>query len=349
MPEAISPAAEPQKSLGEAIAAKLAAEVPATPAAAVTPEVVATEPVVTQPTAKSLADRARELGFADVKDDEDAAERLFAALQDRERQAAEAAERAKQFEQLALMRAQQAAQLPPPPATSPQLQQQDQYGALKIDEERVQEFYDQTAKNWREGTPEDVKRSFASYEKARKERLAAIVDNPREFLEPLLREFFGKGLEEHAAVLESQTEEQAIKTQFLANATWLYQVDPVTKTPRVDPRTGQNLLTPEGARFGEYMDEAAALGVTSLKGQLRYAERLRAAEQQSTQATQQATSQQAQQANSQHKQDLLKRALPGPSQAGTFPAPTERRSQNRSQSLGEKVLAEMQRSGVFAP
>lgn len=347
-PAPVVPATPAKRSIGEALAANLAATATPTPAAVepVVPAAEAEVPVVETPAAKSLADLARERGFADVKDDNEAAERLLAALDERDQQARDAAERAAKYEQLAMWRAQQAAQ--PQPAAQPQAQQQnDQYGALQLDEDRIQEHFDPVAKTWRDGTPDDVKHSAARYEAARKQRLAAIVDNPREFLAPLLEEFLSQGLQKHTAALESKTEEEAAKQRFLREADWAFQVDPVSKQRRKDGR-GEFIPSADGIKFGEYMEAAAEMGIASLSGQLKYATEQRELAIFRSHQGQQTSAQQAQKTNEQLKQELLKRAIPGQSAGGTFTQPGEApRTQNQHLSAGDRLRQNMRRDGIL--
>lgn len=351
-PAAVVPAAPAKRSIGEALAANLAAtQATPTPAAAepVVPAAEAEVPAVETPAVvtKSLAERAREAGFADVADDNEAAERLLAALQERDQQARDAAERAARYEQLAMWRAQQAAQ--PQPTAQPATQQEkDQYGALQLDEDRVREFFDPVAKTWREDAPADVKQSYAQYEAARKQRLAAIVDNPREFLAPLLEEFLSQGLQKHTAALESKTEEEAAKQRFLREADWAFQVDPVSKQRRRDAR-GEFIPSADGIKFGEYMEAAAEMGIASLSGQLKYATEQRELAIFRAQQGQQVTAQQVQKTNEQLKQEHLRRAIPGQSAGGTFTQPGEvPRTQNQHLSAGERLRQNMVRDGLLA-
>lgn len=347
-PAPVVPATTAKRSIGEALAANLAAT-QATPPAAAEPVVSAAEaevPAVETPAAKSLADLARERGFADVKDDNEAAERLLAALDERDQQARDAAERAAKYEQLAMWRAQQTTQQQP--AAQPAQQQSDPYGALQLDEDRIQEHFDPVAKTWRDGTPDDVKHSAARYEAARKQRLAAIVDNPREFLAPLLEEFLSQGLQKHTAALESKTEEEAAKQRFLREAEWAFQRDPVTNQRKKDAR-GEFIPSADGIKFGEYMEAAADLGITSLSGQLKYATEQRELATFRSQQGQQSSAQQAQKTNEQLKQDLLKRAIPGQSAGGTFTQPGEApRTQNQHLSAGERLRQNMVREGILS-
>lgn len=347
MPEAISPAAEPPKSLGEAIAAKLATP----PEAVADPAAAAVTPPAEASTPRSILDRAREAGFENVADENEAVERLFQALQDRERLAQEAAERAQQFEQLALLRAQQPQQPTPAAATAAQTSAANDkwWNPPPVDEVAMNFYLNPDGKTFKEGTPVEIRQQAERFEAYQREWAAKLLRRPDEALQPAIKEIVKEMLAQERQSLESKSEEEAVRTRFLANATWLYQIDPVTKQPRVDTRNGGFMLSPDGAKFGEFMDRAAGMGIQSLAGQLEYAEAMRELENRRTQDGQTAAAQQAAQVNAQSKQDLLKRALPGPSQAGTFATPTERRTQNQRQSLGEKVLAEMQRTGVFAP
>jgi hypothetical protein len=347
MPLEATPAAtEAPKSLGEAVAANLKAQVPE----ATAPPVA--EPVAAESsTPRTILDRARDAGFENVADENEAIERLFQALQDREQLAQQAAERAQQFEQLALLRAQQQTQAPPVSAPPQTTAASDKWwNPPALDDVAVQFYLNPDGKTFKEGTPVEVRRQAEQYEAYRREWAAKLMNHPDEALQPAIKEIVKEMLAQERASLESKSEEEAVRTRFLANATWLYAIDPITKQPRIDTRNGGYALSPEGVKFGEYMQQAESMGIPSLAGQLQYAQSLRELETLRTQQGQAAAVQQSQQTNEQAKADLLKRGMPGPSQAGTFPTPTERnRSQNTRQSLGEKTLAEMQRSGVFAP
>ncbi len=342
----VTPQAPAKQSAVEKLQANLTAQPPsqATPAAAATPETPATPAVPETPAAKTFLEMAQEAGFADLKDESDAQARLLEAYR-QERQGREAAtQRAQELQELARLRDQQAQQLPPA-AAQPQ-RTQDQYGALSLDEDLIEQHFDPVAKTWREGTPDTVKRSAASYEAARKQRLASMIDNPRAYFEGLVNEFLEQGITKHQATLESKTEEEAAKQRFLREADWAFQTDPVTNQRKKD-LAGNFVPSADGQRFGQYMDAAAQIGITGLAAQLKYAQDQRDLEVFRSKQTQQATTQQVAATNEQKKQELLKRANPGTSSGGTFRQETDpARSQNRNLDARERLRANLLRDGI---
>jgi hypothetical protein len=346
----VTPPAAPKQSIAEKFQANLNAQQPVTPpVAAATPETPETPEVPATPAAKSFLEMAQEAGFENLKDEADAQARLLEAYR-QERQEREAAtQRAQELQELARLRELQAQQLQqqPPPAAAVQPQKtQDPYGALQLDEDLIEQHFDPATKTWRDGTPDNVKRIAASYEAAQKQRLRSMVDNPREYFASLVNEFLEQGITKHQATLESKTEEEAAKQRFIREADWAFVTDPVTNQRKKD-HAGNFIPSAEGIRFGQYMDAAEQIGITTVSAQLKYAQDQRDLELFRRSQTQQSTTQQAAATNEQKKQELLNRANPGQSSGGTFRQPTDApRSQNKNLSAGEKLRAQLLRDGV---
>lgn len=320
--------AEQAKSPGEQLAAALA-------------EPVVETPVVETP--KTLADRVREFGFADVKDDTDAQERLLAAYQERDAQAQQAARRAQELEELAYLRQQQQ---PVAPAAAPA--DGKWWNPPQVDEVAVG-YYRNDDGTWKDGAPVEVRQSVQRYEAYQKQWAQKILNKPDEAFTPMVDEIVERKLAERMAAMEAKTNEEAVTQRFLREADWAFVIDPVTKTRRKDHQ-GNFLPSADGLKFGDYMQQAAEVGIGTVAGQLQYAQQLRELDMLRAQAGQSANQQAAQQTNDQKKQELLNRAKPGVSQQGTFQQPGQPpRSQNRNLTPGQKLLDQMKQDGTLAP
>jgi hypothetical protein len=324
--------------------------VAADPAAA-SPEIDAAAP---PPAAAplTLSQRVAELGFQGVESEEDAQSRLIEAFQQRDFQAKQLEQRAQQLEELIRLREMAAQQGVQPPAVPPtpagQANGSKWWNPPQVNQDQV-ELYTGPDGNWKPETPLEVKQQVERYNAYRKQWLNKLTNDPEQALQPMLEDYFERKWQERQTALEAKTQEEAVVQKFLREADWMYQIDPVSKMPRQDGRGGF-LISADGQRFGQYMEEASNLGIPTHAGQIQYAMKLRELEKLSTQVGQQTTTQQVQQTNEQKKRELLQRAMPGPSTGGTFPNPGEQqRSQNPRLSLGEKVLAAMQRNGDLTP
>jgi hypothetical protein len=75
----------------------------------------------------------------------------------------------------------------------------------------------------------------------------------------------------------ARTDDQFSADFVRRNASWLYEHDSSGKVLR-DPRTGGYLLTPNGKRFVEYLNEARTIGISKPEDAAKYALRMIAAD-----------------------------------------------------------------------
>jgi GDP-D-mannose dehydratase len=136
--------------------------------------------------------------------------------------------------------------------------------------------------------------------------------------------------------------DQAAAEQFVqANSSWLYQNDGKGRVVR-DPATGQPLLSQDGVRFRDYVNQAIQMGIAKLEHQQQYAlsmlERDRFATTQGAGATNQGIKQnflqQAAQRTANHAGSTTTQNNPN--------AP----AQNASLSLADRLRADLAAAGI---
>lgn len=149
-----------------------------------------------------------------------------------------------------------------------------------------------------------------------KDPLGAIGPGVQELIQPLIEKAISEKL--------AQTQAQSYADTFLQqHANWLFNTDPNTKAPVLDPITQRPTLSAPGQQFYRHLQDAAQMGIADQANQQKYALNMLRAELASSQQAQQ-----GQQARQQFLQSGSPPPLPPAGQA-TPPAPRGLKLQNR--------------------
>lgn len=323
-------------------------------------------PEPTPPPSPTVKDRVAALGFSDVNDDSEATSRLIEAYELKAKQEADLQKQLRDAEVMAALARQmfpngvpQGMQQAAPAATTPTQQQQNDWWtppaydpelAARFREERV----DATGKKsvgWKAGTPAELIAAEQAHAAYMEDWAQKLVTNPKEALRGFAQEIRQQAVQEaiqryesqHQTVQQQQAEAQAFERIRKENEAWLYQIDPVNKTPRRNP-DGTFVFTPDGAKAQATLAQYCQQGMApqqawEIVAMQRELEQLRAGKQS---ATAQATNQQLK------DQLLLAGAGRVPSAAGSIPPPTlGSGSQNPNLSLKDKLRQQMALDGTM--
>lgn len=319
MPEELNPPQnQPPATTPESAAPPAAPEVPAPP-----------------PAKPAIVAKLEELGFQGIADENEGIERLIQAYKQQKDQFGNEIKQA-----LAEVRQQVV-----PQAHTPQPANGGWWNPPQVDLTTAAQF--RTADGgWKEGTPAEVKSQFAAYEAYRSNFANKLLDNPEQALEPLLQKKFEEYFERKYTQVSQEQQERAYFDRAIRENDWIFEKDPLTGARA-------NKLSAEGARFNELM--ASLEGETDHQGNLvvRYmpkskafetALRIRAAEKAAA-AAKVTSPEQAAEINRQKQADLLNRASPPGSRAGSLPSPAATPPRNRNLTPGQKLLQELERAG----
>ena len=355
--EPVAAEATPTPAASPASHGELSTGTPAaTPAAAATPAL------------SPFMQKVSELGFVDVKDENDAHERLLQALETSAQEKAAYEQRVKELDQYARYGREYLQQQQDPAFQQFQAQRQPQQQPAEakqnewcsipsIDKDRIAKYreLDPTTQEWKwkDGTPADVRVSAESYAAEVEKWQSDILTNPKETLtkaiESVARELYQKEFQHFQTQQEVQSFAQQVKTQ---NADWLYAKDPRTQQPLINPADGQPFYSQEGQRVVKFLEHAQQIGISDPREQWNYAlalSQFNGGGQQlaapSAPAAPAATPQQTVQTN---QVALLRRAAQSnPGRGGSVPGREEKpRSQNPQQRPGVKLLDQLDRDGV---
>lgn len=219
--------------------------------------------------APTLKDRLVELGFEDLQDDNEAQQRLLEAY------AQQTAEQRYYQEQLQLLQYQMRnmmAQQGQQPQQTQQTQNKPEpfYNPPQLDVAAATKYIagrDEKGKiQWQEGTPPQIIDQYNAREEyytRHAERLVKNWDQVEASLEERIlakaQEMFEKNLETRAKQTET---ESYVNQQIREHESVLYQINPVTKQVRLDPATGNPMLSEAGVRLNGILSELEQSGMT---------------------------------------------------------------------------------------
>lgn len=201
------------------------------------------------------------------------------------------------------------------------------------------------------GAPPDVAAKYLNALQFRQQQAKKFLDNPYTFLEPgiktLAQQVAEQAVQQHLGGYRDQVFAQNFTQQ---NAGWLYQQ---TQDGRVatDP-FGQPLLSPQGQQFAGYVRHASErMGLQDVRAQQEFALAMVQRDWYAAQVQQQqaASGQARQQANQQFLQNNAgANNIPpaGGSVPRGAPAGVDQGSQNRSQTIGQRLRAAFAAEGV---
>lgn len=137
---------------------------------------------------------------------------------------------------------------------------------------RTQEFDPATGKaawKWVEGTPLQVRQQYEEAEAQRTAWAERLVHNPAAALQPALARVAEVATQralqqfrEEQRQQESQRKQAEIQEKFRTVDNWVYEMDPTTGQPRVNPYNPSTLLlSPAGAQAAQLINELQAAGL----------------------------------------------------------------------------------------
>jgi hypothetical protein len=287
-----------------------------------------------------LVERMTAMGFTDVKDDNDAQDRLFSAFERLKEENATYGAQIK--EALAEVRAQVDGG-PKQPSDQPQRW----WNPPQVDLAVVSQYRNADG-SWKEGTPMEVRQKTEALEQYRQAFAAKLISDPESALNPLLERKF----EEYFSQRYGQmTSEQQYQQELSAND-WLWEKDPYSGSPT-------RRLSSEGKRLSDIMAEEEAdyveaqrlAGVPSqsIKAMpkalaFRKAMKTFRVEKAASKSTQM-TPEEAAKINADKKAGLLGAAAPPVNRSGALPeagAP-----KNKNLSPGQRLAQTMHMNGTF--
>ena len=328
-----APVVDEKQTPGEKLAAALAADQAAEATDA---------PVEAQPT---LAQRLGELGFADVKDDSEAVERLLEAFKKQKEQYDSDVRYA--LDEIRNLKIQNSRPIQTDDVAREQISDTRSGWDWKppaVDSYAVTQYRNADG-SWKDGTPDTVKHQAAALENYRNAFANKFVADPENALSPLLEKKFNEYFDRKFSQVQSQTREQSARDKILTDNAWIFEMDPVTKRP-LRSGNGDYQLSAEGKIIDMLVAEARdEVGIPTFAGQWKYAEAMYKARKASSLSPDQARA-----ISDQKKQDLIARAAPGVQRAGSLPTPgAPPKSQNRRLTFGQAFAQSVQRDGVELP
>jgi hypothetical protein len=317
LPAEQTPSAEPAApvlSHGQKAAAALA-----------TPPAVET---VETPTVHPHVAKLAELGFENVADEKEAFDRLVSAYQTKH-QVAEQVQAA-----LAELKAQPTEFAPAPVQDA----QQPSWKPPKIDKQLVAQY--RTSDGWKEGTPDAIKHQYDAWVASRDKIATSFIDDPEEFLGPILEKRVTQLLEQRLNAVTAQQQEQTAIEKALTENAWLFEKDPVSGSVRRDK------LSAEGQLFDQHYREMEGAGFDKA---FKYAMAMHNLAKSQTQAKTETAAQTAAEINAQKKAEQIARAGGTPNRTGSLPLPSEGRRSQTNQQLraGERFAQVARRDGLI--
>lgn len=315
------------------------------------------------------------MGFRDVDSEESARTRLIEGYRLREQEAREAQERLHRLELEQAARAVQTPNSPNATVEKPAESAKPWWSPPEINRAWFERYIEvktddkgQVTKAWKSDTPADVRQKADQYAEYLNSWQDRILTDPESVYRDWETEILRKAEERFSALYGSRQQEQFQQTyqqEFESINPWLFEVDPVTNTHRRD-REGKPVLSEDGRQYRAYEERAAQIGIQDVEERSKYALGQMVLEGKlslggqaappvnGTNGTTAPAPQDAARIAEQKRQDVLKRARGGngtvvPNRGGTFPADDDHGPQNRNQTPGRQLLAELQLKGIPLP
>ena len=309
------------------------------------------ENVDDSPTAPSFLDQVRQLGY----EGDDAEEASLALLETFRNMAGQYDDIQQQLQQL--QGQQQQPQQPAAPETPEPTEPEHWWKPPEFSPEWFEKYREVTLDaagnpqiGWKKDTPPEVQRNAQAYQDYVEQWADDLVRRPHEILPQIIRQEFDRYFDERYGAIE---EERAVadfaNTIREEHSNWMYTQD---------PRTGREVLTPEGQRISELIQEVGQMGVTNPQQQWELAvakfdyERRLNQPPQTIQPPQEdgATTEDANEvAAKKRKNHLKKGASQGMQNRTGSVAPAElepQRPQNPNLSPGEQLLQQLKQDGA---
>lgn len=122
------------------------------------------------------------------------------------------------------------------------------------------------------GAPPGVAAKYSEYRAFRQQQAEKLMQNPYAFFEEPIKHLAQQVAQEQFQKMTAEREAQSFTSSWVKdNSDWLFAKD-ATGQPIQDPVTRQNVLSPHGIKFKEYVNDAKdRMGITSPQGQQEWA------------------------------------------------------------------------------
>jgi len=239
------------------------------------------EETVEEPAAPGFLERMTELGFDGVEDESQGRDRLLESYSQLSTQIQELQEQNQNLSQLAqygnqhlemLRQQEQQAQQP--------AEQKGWWNPPEIDQQAVDRYRKsvtnpetgEVTQEWVDGTPAGIRTQYGTHQQYLENWVDGLAYRPQETLDPVIESVVTRMLDERLSELQAaQRADRFAERVVEEDGGWLYEVDPRTNQPRVDPITGDRILTADGKRVMEYSQYARSIGISDPVQQWEYA------------------------------------------------------------------------------
>lgn len=126
----------------------------------------------------------------------------------------------------------------------------------------------QVTEKWREDTPIAIRQQYDDVEARRQAWANQLVNNPAAALQPVLARAVEvaeqramQRFEQQQAQRQESERRQRVQQKFQGEDSWVYETDPATGTPRVNPFTGNYVLSEAGAQAARVVTELEQQGI----------------------------------------------------------------------------------------
>lgn len=299
---------------------------------------------------QTYLDMVRELGY----DGEDEAEAIRALVSSYRNMATERQQwenRVRETEELArlgteyLQTQRETAPAAAEQTNTPEPGKEPWWNPPKFDPRWIEQYRDiaigedgQPKMGWKPNTPREVVQTAESYEQYLQQWATDLVQRPQEVLPKIIEQEFDRLFEERIRVREEEAQASAFAGQVLEqNRHWMYTRD----------TQGNEVLSQEGVRMWQLIEEAKSKGMTNPQDRWEYAVYKYDYQNRAVQSKAEQTSQQAQQTAAQKRRQQAARNAGSPNRTGSVAQPHEPpHSQNPNLSPGQKLLQQLRQDGA---
>jgi len=120
-----------------------------------------------------------------------------------------------------------------------------------------------------------IPQKLAAWYEHQRNFMDKMAQNPAEAILPTIKDQFAEivesAVQKHLGGFRDQQLAQGFVSQ---NAEWLFEQDPVSKAVKLDPFSGQQMLSPAGQRFRDYVIQLEKAGISNIAQQQTFAQRL---------------------------------------------------------------------------
>jgi hypothetical protein len=220
-----------------------------------------------------------ELGFQNLESPEQAQQRMVEAFRQRDEQLREAQERLRYMQSIHSRidnlggQSAHASAKDSQPAEPSDLLTELTTGWIEPDRELVSQYIvtgEDGRSTWAPDTPTELKAQVEAY-KLKKASWIKVLDDPRKLDQAItqrVERMLSQRLDETLSQRDTMTEDARVEQQFFSENEWLFDRDPLTDGPAIDPATGTPRLTREGRLFSDALKRVKNSGVTRRKDQI---------------------------------------------------------------------------------